>query len=111
MALAYWQLLAMTHAIIIGPLLVGLGVKGQSLPKAAFPAIAATGLAIGLYHGYRYLTNGFRPINMFHLLVVAPLIVYIGARAKQAGSFAFSLVTMLGFASIGYNTLNLVRYS
>ncbi len=106
-----WQLLAIAHMIIIGPLLVALGFEGRRLPQAAFPAIAVIGVAIGFYHGYRYLSSGFRPINLFHLLVVAPVITYIGIRGRRNAGFAFNIAAMLGFAAIGYNGMNLALHS
>ena len=109
--LARWQLLAIVHTVIIGPLLVALGEAGDRLPKEAFPAIAAVGVIVELFHAYRYFTNGMRNINLFHMLVVAPVLIYIGIRGKSHAGFAFPLATMLGFAAIGYNLGNIIKYS
>ena len=109
--LARWQLLAIVHSLIIGPLLIALGEAGERLRDEAFPAIAVVGGFIAAYHAYRYFTNGMRNINLFHMLVVAPVLLYIGIRGKSHAGFAFPLATMLGFAAIGYNVSNLIKYS
>ena len=108
--LARWQLLAIVHALIIGPLLIALGEAGKSLPNEAFSAVAIVAIIIAAYHTYRYFTNGMRGINLFHILVVAPVLLYIGIRGKSHAGFAFPLATMIGFAAIGYNLLNLIKY-
>ena len=103
--------MAIVHTLIIDPLLIALGEAGKRLPSEAFPAIAIVGAFIGAYHAYRYFTNGMRTINLFHILVVAPVLLYIGIRGQSHAGFAFPLATMLGFAAIGYNVANLIKYS
>ena len=109
--IARWQQLALLHTFIIGPLFVALGEYGRMLPKAAFPAIAMVGIIVELFHTYRYFTNGMRNINLFHMLIVAPVLIYIGVRGKAHAGFALTLATMMGFAAIGYHASNLIKYS
>ena len=42
-------------------------------------------------------------INYLHILIVGPLLLFIGYKNTETPRYAFELLLMLGFASIGYH--------
>jgi hypothetical protein len=42
-------------------------------------------------------------VNLIHILLVGPLLVYIGYNRENTKRKYFELLLMLGFASIGYH--------
>jgi hypothetical protein len=42
-------------------------------------------------------------VNLIHILLVGPLLVYIGYNRENTSRRYFEMLMMLGFASIGYH--------
>jgi hypothetical protein len=42
-------------------------------------------------------------VNLIHILLVGPLLVYIGYNSEKTHRLYFELLLMLGFAAIGYH--------
>jgi hypothetical protein len=47
-------------------------------------------------------------VNLIHMFLVAPLLLWIGYHGKNTGRAAFELVLMLAFAALGYNLYGLI---
>jgi hypothetical protein len=47
-------------------------------------------------------------INLIHILIIAPLLMYIGYYEKETPRFAFEALLMLAFAGVGYHTYSLM---
>jgi hypothetical protein len=41
---------------------------------------------------------------LIHILLIGPLLIWIGYKKEKTPLYAFDLLLMLGFASIGYHT-------
>jgi hypothetical protein len=72
-----------------------------------YPILLTLGIIIVFYHAYKtYLkiNSGKNPwVNLFHIFVVGPLLIYIGYNKQLTPSQAYEFLLMLGFASIGYH--------
>jgi lipoprotein signal peptidase len=42
-------------------------------------------------------------VSLIHILLVGPLLVFIGYNAEKTSRLYFELLMMLGFAAIGYH--------
>jgi hypothetical protein len=42
-------------------------------------------------------------VNLIHILIVGPLLVYIGYNREKTARLYFELLLMLAFAAIGYH--------
>ena len=42
-------------------------------------------------------------VNLIHILLVGPVLVYIGYNGEKTQRLYFELLLMLGFAAIGYH--------
>ena len=95
------------HIIIVGGLFLYVGIYKTKIPKIMFPVLLGLGIVIILYHifkVYNYMKQGKGYwVNLIHILLVGPLLIYIGFNGEKTVRLYFELLLMLGFASIGYH--------
>jgi hypothetical protein len=95
------------HILIVGSLFLYVGINRENIYKPLFPVLLILGFIIILYHLYKvynYFSNGKSYwVNLIHVFIVGPLLVYIGYYGANTSRKFFELLLMLGFASIGYH--------
>jgi hypothetical protein len=101
------QLVHLFHILIVGGLFLYVGMNREKIYSGLFPILFYLGLIIVLYHLYKiygYLKSGKGIwVNLIHVFIVGPLLVYIGYNREKTSRKFFELLLMLGFASIGYH--------
>ena len=101
------------HIILVGGLFLYIGINEKNTPNMLLNALLPLGIIILLYHLYRSyvkLTTGKSIwVNLIHILLVAPLLIYIGYNNKTTARLYFELLLMLGFAAIGYHGYYLIK--
>jgi hypothetical protein len=95
------------HIIIVGTLFLYVGIQKDALSETWFKMLFYLGLFIVGYHlfkvyGYLMINKSIW-VNLIHILIVGPLLVYIGYHGKDTSRKYFEMLLMLGFASIGYH--------
>jgi hypothetical protein len=84
-----------------------VGIKSKNTPAFMYPFLLGLGIFIILYHVYKtYLkySAGKNPwVNLIHILIVGPLLIYIGYNKQLTPRYAYELLLMLGFAAVGYH--------
>jgi hypothetical protein len=108
------QLLSLFHVLIVGPLFLYVSLTAASLPAFAFPSLLALGVILLGYQGYKAYTkimsgSGGYKINLFHVIAVAPVLLYIGYEKPDTTDFVYQLLLMLAFAVIGYHGYYLIH--
>lgn len=100
------------HIIIVGGLFLYVGIYKTDIPKRMFQILLGLGIVIMLYHifkAYNYIKQGKGFwVNLIHILLVGPLLIYIGYNREKTARLYFELLLMLGFAAIGYHGYYLV---
>jgi len=95
------------HVLIIGSLFLYVGIQRTNIPTFMFPLLLGLGVIVILYHifkVYTYMKQGKGYwVNLIHILLVGPLLVYIGYNGEKTQRLYFELLLMLGFAAIGYH--------
>lgn len=95
------------HILIVGSLFLYVGIYKTTMPTLMYPVLLWLGLIIIIYHifkVYNYVKEGKGYwVNLIHILIVGPLLVYIGYNREKTARLYFELLLMLGFASIGYH--------
>ena len=57
-----------------------------------------------IYKAYNHIQQGKGVwVNLIHIMLVGPLLIYIGSHGIKTPRLYFELLLMLGFASIGYH--------
>ena len=94
------------HIFIVGGLFLYVGINREKIGTTLY-YLLYLGVFIILYHLYKiygYLNAGKGYwVNLFHILIVGPLLVFIGYYGEKTSRKYFELLLMLGFASIGYH--------
>ena len=101
------KLVHLFHILIVGGLFLYVGINRDKISKVLFTGLFWLGLIIVLYHIYKTynyinLGKGFW-VNLIHIFIVGPLLVYIGYNREKTARLYFELLIMLGFAAIGYH--------
>ena len=105
------QLVHLFHILIVGSLFLYVGLRRDKMPKFMYPVLIAVGAIVLLYHAVSVVKKkGKRAwISLIHIVLVGPLLIYIGYTGKETSRKFYELLLMLGFASIGYHGLSMVR--
>lgn len=111
MTLDKHALISLFHVLFVGPLLLYLGLTKGNLSNFALWVVVFLGAGVSLYHLTKTIQLGLKQgwIYALHALVFAPLLIYVGLKGKQAFYAAFSVLLMLGFATMGYHGLHLAK--
>ena len=100
------------HILIVGSLFLYVGIYKTTMPTLMYPVLLWLGLIIIIYHifkVYNYIKEGKGYwVNLIHILIVGPLLVYIGYNREKTARLYFELLLMLGFAAIGYHGYYLI---
>lgn len=95
------------HILLVGGLFLYVGINRENIYKPIFPLLFLLGIIIMFYHSYKvysYLQqNKSIWVNLIHILIVGPLLVYIGFFGDKTSRKYFEILLMLGFAAIGYH--------
>ena len=101
------SLVHLFHILIVGSLFLYVGIERTNVPTFMFPLLLGLGVIIILYHMFKVYTymkqgKGYW-VNLIHILLVGPLLLYIGYNGEKTARLYFELLLMLGFAAIGYH--------
>lgn len=106
-------IIALIHIFLIAPALIAVALFRSQNQDWVYQALFATGLIVLLYHGYKAVVKiiGNHPgawVNFIHVLLFAPLLIYIGAHQKMTPRPAYELLAMTGFAALGYHLYSII---
>jgi len=95
------------HILFVGFLFLYVGIYRNKIPMIMYPILLSLGLIIIFYHSfklYSYMMQGKGYwVSLIHILLVGPLLVFIGYNSEKTPRLYFELLMMLGFAAIGYH--------
>jgi len=101
------QIVHLFHILIVGGLFLYVGIVRDKIPVLMYPILLTLGAIILFYHIYKMYNyiKADKPywVNLIHILIVGPLLMYIGYNREKTSRRYFELLIMLGFASIGYH--------
>lgn len=108
----FW--LAIIHLLFVVPLFLYVGFTRADTPRWLYLALLAIGVVVLVYHGFKLIVrlknrSGYSWVNAIHVLLVAPLLIYIGYNKKETPRSAYELLLMAGFAAAGYHLFSIVK--
>ena len=106
-------LLGLFHIFAVVPLFLYVALSRANTATPVYGVLLALGVILVLYHGYkawiRFLSGSSMIwVNLIHMLIVAPLLIYIGYREKYTPRYAYELLALTAFAALGYHTYYLI---
>jgi hypothetical protein len=100
------------HILIVGGLFLYVGIYRTNIPKTMYKVLLGLGMIIISYHifkVYNHIKQGKGYwVNLIHILLIGPLLIYIGYHEENTARLYFELLLMFAFASIGYHGYYLV---
>lgn len=106
-------LLSLFHIFAVVPLFLYVAISKASTVTGVYGFLLVLGAVILLYHGYKawkkYVSGSSSLwINLIHVLIVAPLLIYIGYREKDTPRYAYELLALVAFSALGYHTYYMI---
>ena len=97
------------HIILVSGLFYYIGTRRDKLPKIMFPILIGLGCFIIIYHIYKSLFKNDAWVNYIHILIVGPILVYIGLYQDKTPRKFFEIILMLAVASFGYHLYYMLK--
>lgn len=106
-------LIALFHLVAIVPLFLYVGFQRAATPDWLYHVLFGVGLLVLVYHAMKSFARWVAKspsvwINLIHVAIVAPLLIWIGYHGKKTGRPAYEMLLMVGFAALGYHLKSLV---
>jgi hypothetical protein len=106
-------ILGIFHLVVVVPLFLFVGFQRAATPQWVYTILFGLGLFVLVYHGYfsivrLHAKSELAWKNLFHLILIAPLLLWIGYHEKKTGKPFYELMLIAGFASLGYHLKNIV---
>jgi uncharacterized membrane protein len=106
-------LLGLFHILAVVPLFLYVALSRANTYEHIYTLLLVLGIIILLYHGYKAFIRlaANSPslwINVIHVLIVAPLLIYIGYKAKSTPRPAYEILALVAFSALGYHTYHLI---
>ena len=95
------------HIFFVGGLFLYIASNRENTPIVLYNFLFILGLAVFIIHAFiAYFTKTpyLLWINAFHMLLVAPLLVYIGYHKNKTERKYYEMLLLLAFSAIGYHS-------
>jgi hypothetical protein len=105
--------ISLAHLFIIVPFFFYVAFQRAACPDWLYWVVFGVGLVVFLVHtvkaAYRWIAeSSYLWVNLFHVLLIAPLLIFIGYYGKKTPRSAYELLAMAGFAALGYHIYNIL---
>jgi len=106
-------LLSLFHIAVVVPFFLYIGFQRAATPEMIYNILFGTGLLVLVVHGSKAIVRLVAKspgawINLIHVFIVAPLMLYIGYNGKKTQRPAYEMLLMAGFAALGYHLKTLI---
>jgi len=101
-------LVQLFHILFLGVFLV---IVGATRPRSAWWYYVL--LALGIIAVVKFSLEARRKTLfwvLWHVLVVGPVLIWVGSQRRRSFDFLFKILIMIGSAAIGYHTIRLVQF-
>jgi hypothetical protein len=109
-------LLAVFHILFVVPLFLYVGLQRAATPEWLYNVVFGLGVLLLVYQGSKaailVMARSSRAwINLFHAILIAPLLLWIGYYGKKTERPAYELLLIAGFGALGYHLKSLIVMS
>lgn len=111
-----YLLIAILHVVVIVPFLLWVGFNRAATPDWVYQVLFGSGILIILYHGFKAIGRYFAKspvlwVNLIHVFLVAPLLLWIGYHEKKTERPAYDMLLIMAFGAFGYHLYKLIVVS
>lgn len=105
--------LSLAHIFLIVPFFLYVAFQRAACPDWLYWVVFGIGLLVFAIHAvkaaYRYTVGStYVWVNLLHVILIAPLLIYIGYNGKKTPRPAYELLAMAGFAALGYHAYSIL---
>ncbi len=92
---------AIFHIIIISPMFYKIAIDSNNIPLYIYNALTFMGfyLLYNFRNHYKF-KNYYQSIFSSHLLIIAPLIIYIGINKQNSHKYAFLVLKYMSYITL-----------
>lgn len=105
--------LSLFHLALVVPLFLFVGYQRSETPPWVYLSLLSVGVVITLYHAVRlvqrYGRSPFVWVHVLHVVLVGPLLCYVGGWGRDTPRWAYEVLLLLGFGAGGYHLFQLVK--
>lgn len=93
------------HILFVGSLFLYVGISKDRIPFFLYYILLILGLIVIIYHLYKVIAKKTKQIwvSLIHIILVGPLLLFIGYKKQETSRKFYELLLMLAFAAIGYH--------
>jgi len=91
------------HIFFVSGLFFYVALTRTRMPTIMYSVLLGLGALIIVYHAYKSFFKKDAWVNYLHILLVGPILLYIGVQKDKTPRKVFDLLLMLAFASLGYH--------
>jgi hypothetical protein len=101
------------HILVVAPFFLYVAfVRGQLVPWI-FNVLLGLGAIVLFYHLFASYKKWAAQspslwVNLIHVIAVAPLLIFIGVKGYDTPRWAFEILAMLAFATVGYHLYSMI---
>ena len=111
-----YLLIGVLHVAFVVPLLLWVGFNRAATPEWTYTFLLGLSILVFLYHGYKAIGRWLAKspviwVNLIHMILVAPLLFWIGYNGKKTERPAYDMLLLLAFGALGYHLYKLVLVS
>jgi hypothetical protein len=99
------------HIILIGPILLYIALE-KNIHKHVYDILLALGITLSIYFIYviyLHKLSSYHVWLIIHLLIFAPLLIWMGFAKEKTPRIIISLILAIGCAAIGYHSIRLFQ--
>jgi hypothetical protein len=109
-------LIVILHVAVIVPFLLWVGFNRAATPDWMYSVLFGTGIILLVYHSYMAISRliaGSPAMwkNLIHVLLIAPLFLWIGYYAKRTERPAYDMLLLAAFGALGFHLYKLIVIS
>jgi hypothetical protein len=109
-------LIVILHVTVIVPFFLWVGFNRAATPEWMYSVLFGTGIIVLLYHSYKAIARLLAAspvvwINLIHVFLIAPLLLWIGYYAKRTERPAYDMLLLTAFGALGFHLYKLIVIS
>lgn len=109
-------LISLAHTVVFVPIMLYVGFNRAATPEWAYNVLFGLGLLVLVYHAYKGAArwaagSQYVWVHAIHVLLVAPVFLWLGYNGKKTERPAYEMLLMLAFAALGYHIYQLIIVS
>ena len=109
-------LIVIFHVVVVAPFLLWVGFNRAATPEWMYNVMFGFGLLSLVYHSYKGISRVLSGSmdawkNLIHVLIVAPLLLWIGYHGKKTERPAYDMLLVATFGAFGFHLYKLIVIS